>query len=92
MDNYREHLLITGFVQRVGYRDFTRRMAHKYALNGWCRNLADGRVEALLCGAQADVLQCIEELKRGPQLARVKHIDRRLTDDATDYIEFELKR
>ncbi len=92
MDDYREHLLISGFVQRVGYRDFTRRMAFKYSLKGWCRNLADGRVEALLCGAKDNVLQCIEELKRGPQLARVQHIDRRVTDDVTDYVEFELTR
>ncbi|MGI9285336.1 MAG: acylphosphatase [Pseudomonadales bacterium] len=92
MDDYREHLFISGFVQMVGYRDFTRRMALKYELYGWCRNLADGRVEAMLCGAQDNVLKCIADLKKGPQLARVNHIDRSVTDDDTDYFEFEIKR
>ncbi|MGI9295035.1 MAG: acylphosphatase [Pseudomonadales bacterium] len=92
MADYREHLLISGFVQMVGYRDFTRRMALKYELNGWCRNLADGRVEAMLCGAEDNVLKCISELKKGPQLARVNHIERRAVDDDTHYSEFEIKR
>ncbi len=76
----------------VGYRDFARRMALKYELTGWCRNLADGRVEAMLCGAEDKVLKCISDLRKGPQLARVNHIDRRAVDDDTDYCEFEIKR
>lgn len=92
MADYRERLFISGFVQMVGYRDFTRRTALKYALTGWCRNLADGRVEALLCGSEDDVLSCIAELRKGPQLARVNHIERRTVDDDTCYSEFEIKR
>ncbi len=67
MADYREHLLVSGFVQMVGYRDFARRMALKYELTGWCRNLADGRVEAMLCGAEDKVLKCISDLRKGPQ-------------------------
>lgn len=76
----------------VGYRDFTRRMALKHGLTGWCRNLPDGRVEAMLCGAEDNVLKCIAELRMGPQLARVNHIERRAVDDDTHYSEFEIKR
>ncbi len=90
MTDYREHLFISGFVQMVGYRDFTRRMARKHALTGWCRNLPDGRVEALLCGSENNVLSCIAELKKGPQLARVNHIERRAVDDDSGYAEFEI--
>lgn len=92
MADYGEHLFISGFVQMVGYRDFTRRTALKYGIKGWCRNLADGRVEAVLCGSKENVSQCIAELQQGPQLARVSHIERRSLDDDTRYPEFEIRR
>lgn len=38
----RQHLLIEGIVQGVGFRPFVHRLAARYALSGWARNTAAG--------------------------------------------------
>jgi acylphosphatase len=68
-------LLVSGRVQGVGYRDWARQQALALALDGWVRNLGDGRVEAMACGVE-DALACfVEALGRGPSLARVDRIE-----------------
>ena len=64
-------VLVEGFVQGVGYRDFTRRTALRCNVSGWVRNRVDGAVEALARGAPADVEALIAEMRRGPRGATV---------------------
>jgi acylphosphatase len=69
------HLLISGRVQGVCYRAFTQDQAIKLGLNGWVRNMHDGRVEAVLEGQKEFVEQAILACKNGPPGARVTDID-----------------
>jgi acylphosphatase len=62
---------ISGHVQGVGYRDWTRRKARDHGLSGWVRNLASGEVEALFSGPREAVDAMLAACRRGPQLARV---------------------
>lgn len=41
----RIHAIVSGVVQGVGFRFFTRYMAERFELNGFVRNRADGTVE-----------------------------------------------
>ena len=43
-----KRLLITGNVQGVGYRWYTRGLAEGFQLKGWVRNKSDGRVEIVV--------------------------------------------
>ncbi len=43
-------VVVEGYVQGVGYREFTRRMALRLGVSGWVRNRSDGAVEALVRG------------------------------------------
>ena len=72
---FRLHVLVSGRVQGVFFRDFTRRAALDYGLSGWVRNLADGRVEAVLEGARSDVDAVLERLREGPPRARVEGVE-----------------
>ena len=65
------HVVVEGFVQGVGYREFTRRAALRLGVSGWVRNRSDGAVEALIAGDPANVEAMLAELRRGPRGAAV---------------------
>jgi acylphosphatase len=75
MEEARAHLFIDGRVQGVCYRAFTREVAHTLGLNGWVRNLRDGKVEAVFEGEKKVIRQAIQECYAGPLGARVSNID-----------------
>jgi acylphosphatase len=74
MDQARVHLFIEGRVQGVFYRAFTRDVAYKLGLNGWVRNLYDGRVEAIFEGERVTIEQAIKKCSIGPPGASVTDI------------------
>lgn len=65
------HLIISGRVQGVGYRDWLRSEARARGLSGWVRNRTDGTVEALIAGDAPAVAKIIDDCRRGPRLAVV---------------------
>ncbi|MFZ5906116.1 MAG: acylphosphatase [Nitrospirota bacterium] len=75
MENARAHLFIEGRVQGVFYRSFTRDFAQRLGLNGWVKNLRDGRVEALFEGAKDIIEKAVAACYAGPPASRVSHID-----------------
>ncbi len=87
----REHVHISGRVQGVGFRAFTRRAARTAKLTGWVLNLPDGRVEAVIEGPRKDVESLIETLRKGPRRARVDRIERRKEPPRGSYNSFEIR-
>ncbi len=75
MSETRAHLFIDGRVQGVFYRAFTRDIAYTLGLNGWVKNLFDGRVEALFEGKRELIERAIQECYSGPPGARVTNIE-----------------
>ncbi len=67
-------VVVEGFVQGIGYRDFVRRAALRLRVSGWVRNRADGTVEAVIEGAPADVEAMLAEMRRGPRGAMVTRL------------------
>lgn len=71
MSSETRHYLVSGRVQGVGYRAGTATEARARGLDGWVRNLADGRVEALARG-EPETLRAFEDwLRHGPRGAAV---------------------
>jgi acylphosphatase len=46
-------VLVSGRVQGIGYRNFTRKKALELGLSGYAENLPDGRVEVVAEGGSA---------------------------------------
>jgi acylphosphatase len=65
---------ITGRVQGVGFRAWTRAQAQSLGLAGWVRNEPDGSVSALIAGPADGVNEMIARLERGPAGARVDEV------------------
>ncbi|MGR3755923.1 MAG: acylphosphatase [Tranquillimonas sp.] len=65
---------ITGRVQGVGFRLWTRMEARRRDLAGWVRNEADGSVSALLSGPGDEVEDMLRALRHGPPSARVDDV------------------
>ena len=66
---------ISGRVQGVSYRVWTKRRADALGLSGWVRNLADGDVEAVFSGHSDIVDAMLAECRQGPRLARVESVE-----------------
>jgi len=66
---------VYGRVQGVGYRYFVKEKAQSLDIFGYVKNLKDGSVEVLAQGREENLQKLIEELKKGPFLARVDKLD-----------------
>ncbi|RWD67330.1 acylphosphatase [Mesorhizobium sp.] len=66
---------VSGTVQGVSYRAWTRGEALRLGLTGWVRNERDGSVTALIAGADAAVAAMIERLWQGPRGALVSKVE-----------------
>ena len=69
-----KHFLVTGRVQGVGFRVFTLQKAIQHGVQGWVRNLSDGRVEVLAVGPEGAMNRFHRELQRGPQRSVVEDL------------------
>jgi acylphosphatase len=71
----RAHIFISGRVQGVFFRGTTRQKARSMDVNGWIRNLRDGRVEAVFEGPEDQVRSLVNWCHKGPRSARVDSVE-----------------
>ena len=69
------YVLITGKVQGVGFRNFTQMNARQLGINGYAKNLPNGKVEVVAEGDKARLDALIALLKQGPRFARVDSLE-----------------
>jgi len=65
---------VTGRVQGVGFRAWTRRQAQQLGLAGWVLNEANGSVTVCAAGEASAVDMMRERLWQGPPAARVEAV------------------
>ena len=75
MKQQRVHLLVSGKVQGVFFRQALKVVAKKNNVLGWVRNLKDGCVEAILEGDNNSINSVIEWTRIGPANSRVDDIE-----------------
>jgi acylphosphatase len=84
-------LVISGRVQGVCYRWFTRDTAVDLGLTGWVRNLPDGTVEAVVEGERDKLEQLLGWCRRGPDLARVTDIQAEWEEGTGEFQDFSIR-
>ncbi len=75
MKSRRVHVWITGRVQGVFFRAYTRDAAHLIGVTGWVRNLPDGRVEAVFEGDAEKIEKMVKWCYDGSPMSRVDYVD-----------------
>ena len=90
-ERVRAHAFVSGRVQGVYYRANTRETALSHDVDGWVRNLADGRVEAVFEGPRDAVESVVEWCHEGSPAARVEAVEVEY-GDPEDLDGFEIRR
>jgi acylphosphatase len=75
MEQVRARVLVLGRVQGVGFRAATRDKARTAGVEGWVRNLPDGRVEAVFEGSRSAVQRLVSWCYSGPNGAVVEKVE-----------------
>jgi acylphosphatase len=75
MGHKRVRVVISGYVQGVGFRASCARQASDLGLTGWVRNQWNGSVEALFEGSAEAVKRMIAWCWQGPAMADVSSVE-----------------
>ncbi len=84
------HIVVSGIVQGVGYRYFVSRLAGKWELTGWVKNLPTGEVEIEIEGPRGLIEPLIKDLWTGNAWATVRDIDVRWEKYTGKYDGFDI--
>ena len=90
MKQQRVHILVSGKVQGVFFRQALKVIAKKNNVSGWVRNLPDKRVEALLEGDNTSVNSVIKWTRVGPANSRVDDIQVSNEEFQNEFSTFEV--
>ena len=85
------HILVSGFVQGIGFRWFVRREAELLGLVGIVQNLPDGRVEIITEGEREIIEKLVDVLKVGNGISQVDSSHINWSDAEGKYMNFKIQ-
>ena len=79
-----KRVIISGLVQGVFFRAYTKENAEKNAVFGWVRNTSNGKVEAVFQGSEKSVSDMIQWCYKGSPSSNVLLVEAEVfeTDEA----------
>ena len=85
-------VIVSGRVQGVGFRMYTRAQARQLGVNGYVRNLRNGDVEIVACGEAEAVDALMDAAQSGSPSAVVNNLEVEVIDDNIEEFEgFEIR-
>lgn len=88
---YKTRFIISGKVQKVGFRNWIRTRAVKAGLSGYTRNLKNGNVVVIVGGDEKKVKEFRKQCEQGPRKAEVKEV-KELKWDSNIKLGFEIRK
>jgi acylphosphatase len=85
------HVLVSGEVQGVFFRQETKRSAEDLNVKGWVRNRPNGSVEAVFEGEEKDVQAMVEFCRHGPPGAFVTDVKLTWEPYAAEFNNFRIR-
>jgi len=83
--------IVKGKVQGVFFRAYTEEEARRQGLVGWVRNVANGDVEAMICGSAVNIESMIKWLHTGSPMANVKEVFVTGVESPEQFESFEIR-
>jgi acylphosphatase len=90
MSTIRRRVIISGLVQGVNFRAYTRAAARQTGVKGWVRNLTDGDVEAVFEGESEKVNEMVAWCWKGPSYSRVAHVEVHQEEPTGEFRDFDI--
>ena len=90
MTKRRVRVWISGRVQGVFFRAFTRDTATRNGVTGWVRNIADGRVEAVFEGDPEKVAKVLDWCHNGSPMSSVDNVEIREEAYSGEFTSFKI--
>ena len=87
----RMHILISGYVQGVGFRYYVQEKAQKLNVLGWVKNNLEGSVEVDAQGEEHNIDAFIDLCGKGPPLSRVKDVKMHEEPVTKEFHEFTVR-
>lgn len=92
MQKIASQIFISGRVQGVGFRRFAQQKAQGLGIQGWARNLLDGRVEIHAIATESILNEYLDLLRQGPVFSQVREVMAKNVDLNTEaeFTEFSI--
>ena len=90
-EKIRVHIFVSGKVQGVFFRENAKKKAEKLAVQGWIKNLRDGRVEAVFEGHRKNIEEMVDWARKGPIWAKIDDFSLVWEDYQGEFKQFEIR-
>ncbi|HPW65178.1 MAG: Acylphosphatase [Candidatus Omnitrophica bacterium ADurb.Bin314] len=84
----RMQVFFSGTVQGVGFRFTTERVARRFAVTGFVRNLDDGRVEVVAEGEEPVLVEFLTAIRESGMKYYIENVEAHWSDAAGTYKRF----
>lgn len=84
--------MFRGTVQGAGFRFFAQRVAARYQIRGYVKNLEDGRVECLAQGSAKAVEAFKQDSTAGPRFSKVEDVEEIVLEPNGFWSSFRIER
>lgn len=91
INNSAVKIVVSGYVQGVGFRYYIARIAFDYNLKGYVRNLFNGDVEIYAEGRKELLEDLVKKAKLGPSHSHVESIKTEWLDFKNKYNNFTVR-
>ncbi|MBN2191044.1 MAG: acylphosphatase [Candidatus Aureabacteria bacterium] len=90
MSEKRAHVFYSGSVQGVGFRFTASRLAIRYNLSGYVKNLGDGRVEMMLQGEEKSISLVLNDIRENHFSGYIRDTEMQWLEPSKDFTRFEV--
>ncbi|RKD73173.1 MULTISPECIES: acylphosphatase [Sinobaca] len=87
----KQHIIVHGLVQGVGFRQFTKMEADKLSIYGWVHNKTDNTVEIAAEGDDKAMRSFLTSVEKGPRFSKVDKIEVNPIDEVDHKQSFKVK-